>query len=344
MRILVVDLDTMGSPVTIKDVANRANVAISTVSRVLNGRDRVSLPTRRKVEAAIEELHFVHNPVAAAMITKRTHIVLVVVPDFINSFYSSIVQGIEATLKSHGYYAMVSSTGDEPHEDMALFRQKFDPLIDGAIIIPSGEDFLDFQQWNKPCVVVDRYIPGSGMHAVMADNFGGTYQLTQTLIDAGHRKIAIITGTTKLCVGAERLRGFRTALLDHGIAPEDRYIRCGSMYQSSGRGFFRSLMSSPDPPTAIVAGNNLICEGCLTEAKELGVRIGEDLSLVGFDDHLMAQISIPGVTVVQAPSIIMGKLAAKRLVDLLNGHEIPEDQRELILDVKLISRDSVKVL
>lgn len=329
---------------TIRDVANRANVAISTVSRVLNGLDRVSNETRNKVEAAIKELNFVYNPVAAAMITKRTNIILVIVPDFINSFFSRVIQGIEAHLRENGYYAMVTSTGDVSEVDVRLLYTKFNSLVDGVIVIPSDEHFLEYKTWGKPCVVVDRYIHGSGMDAVVANNYSGAYKLTEALIKANHKKIAIITGNTKLCVCSERLRGYKSAMTDYGLEINTDYICCGNMYQSSGETFMKKLLDMETPPTGIVASNNLICEGCITAAKELGLQIKTDISLVGFDDHLLAQVNDPGITVVESPSISMGELAAKLLLERLNSDMTSEENREVILEVKLIERDSIRIL
>ena len=326
--------------ITIKEVAEKSGVAISTVSRVLNGRDRVSDSTRRKVESAIAQLNYSHNPVAAALITKRTNIILVVVPDFINNFFSTIVQGVEEQLKSLGYYSMVTSTGDVSNVDIEYIRQKFSSLVDGVIVIPSSESFINYKNWDKPYVIVDRYIMGSNMNAVVEDNYGGTYRLTEELISSGHKKIAIISGNSRLCVCSERIRGYKDALISHGIVVNDDYVCLGDMYQQCGESYFNSLMSSSNPPTAIVAGNNLICEGCIIASRNLGYEIGKDISLVGFDDSLLARINIPAITVVDTPALEMGKRAAAMLLKQINNATSVAE--EIILGVELVVRNSIK--
>lgn len=343
-KVLVCDIMSLSDSnvVTIKDVAERAGVAISTVSRVLNGKDRVSASTQRKVKKAINDLNYYHNPVAASLITKKTNFILVIVPDFINDFFSKIIQGIEAYLKAHNYYAMITSTGDVEDVDISSLQSKFNSIIDGIIVIPSGENFLEYQKWGKPCVIVDRYIMGSNMSAVMGDNYGGAYKLTEVLLKSNHSKIAIISGKSKLCVCTERLRGYKEALSDYGVPIYDPYICLGDMYSSSGERFLTSLVAMQDPPTAIVAGNNLICEGCLVAAKKLGLKIGVDLSLVGFDDHLFARVNDPGITVVDSPALEMGKHAAMLLLRHLDNQSTVNE--EMILGVQLIERESVKML
>jgi DNA-binding LacI/PurR family transcriptional regulator len=331
---------------TIKDVANRANVSISTVSRVLNQLDRVSPKTKSKIKKAIRELNYVKNPVATAMITGYTNIILVLVPDFINHFFSSVIQGIEYYLKQNGFSAMVYSTGENGDIDYNLLRLKLNAFIDGLIIIPSSDHFFqnfEYKKWNKPCVIADRYIPGSGFNAVVVDNFGGIYKLCSILISANHTKIAIIAGSTRLCVGLGRLDGYKQALRDHSIQIRDEYIRRGALYQSTGYSQTKELLSLTDPPTAIIAGNNLICEGCMLALDDLDLKIGEDISLVGFDDHILARVAKPGITVVESPTIKMGELAAQRLLDLLEGKDFSKN-REVTLDVSLIQRNSVKLL
>ncbi len=331
---------------TIKDVANRANVSISTVSRVLNGLDRVNPKTKRKIKKAIRELNYFKNPVATAMITGHTNIILVLVPDFINHFFSSVIQGIEYHLKQNGFSAMVYSTGENGDVDYELLRLKLNAFIDGLIIIPCSDNFFDhfeYKKWNKPCVITDRDIARSEFDAVVVDNFGGIYKLCSILIAANHKKIAIIAGSTRLCVGQGRLNGYKQALKDNSIKIREEYIRRGALYQSTGYSQTKELLSLSDPPTAIIAGNNLISEGCILALNDLGLKIGEDISLVGFDDHLLARLVKPGITVVEGPTIKMGELAAQRLLDLLRGKDFNEN-RKVTLDVNLIQRNSVTKL
>lgn len=328
-------------PVTIKDIAQHAHVAVSTVSRVLNNLDRVSPETREKVLLAVNELGYVQNNLAASIVTGRTKVILIVVPDFINSFYGAVVQGAEQYLRSHNYLTMVTSTGDRENTNIAAVTQKMSYAVDGAIIIPSVTAAKDLETFNKPIILVDRSIPGSHCSTVTVDNFGGAYQITRELLDAGHRKIGIIIGNTRLNIGRDRLNGYLQALSDCGVSLEERYIQKGNFYEEDGYRFMHALLELEDAPTAVVAGNNLICIGCINAIQNAGLAIGRDISLVGFDDHNLAAAVKPGITVADRPTVAMGEKAAELLLEHLQSAEAPQ-KKDIVMEVRLIRRGSVQ--
>lgn len=326
---------------TIHDVAKMANVSVSTVSRVFNGKDRVSEETRRKVQEAMAALNYVPSTIATSMITGKTKVILVMVPDFENSYYSMVLAGIEAKLHEDGYYSMVLSHNNFSSEAYRQIQAKFDKMIDGIISIPDW-NLQFYKNWNKPCVIIDRYLRGSDMNAILADNYQGTRLLTEELVQAGHKKIAVVSAKTWMTTISDRLEGYRVVLREHGIPIRDEYIYLDSLLVSTGYQGFLKLMQLPNPPTAVVAANNLICIGCIQACEELHLRIGEDISLVGYDDHELAQYFPPGITVIKQPAYEMGVQAAINLLDQLsNGPREPATQ---IMDVELIRRGSVKQL
>ncbi|MEA5048029.1 MAG: LacI family DNA-binding transcriptional regulator [Eubacteriales bacterium] len=332
----------IGKHITIKDVAQKAGVAISTVSRVFNGLDRVSPETRAKVELAVKELEYSPNSRAVSMITGHTKTIQMLVPDFVNDFYGSVIQGVEEVLRNNDYMLMVCSTGDSQEADLSAYIKRFFDVIDGVIAIPSNANIGNIQSLGKPVIFVDRAILGSGIAAVTADNAGGTYLLTKELIRAGHKKIAVISGDMQLNVGQQRLWGYRCALSDSGIAENADYIACGAMYEETGYRSFKRLMQLSNPPTGVVACNNLICIGCVRAAGELGLRIGKDISLVGFDDHVLASIPNPGITVVAGQTIEMGRRAANMILARIRHKDIKE--AEVSMPVELIRRNSIRDL
>lgn len=326
---------------TIKDVSQRAGVAVSTVSRVLNNHDRVSPETRKKVMDAVYELSYVQNQLAVGVVTGSTKIILIIVPDFSNSFFGSVIEGAEEYLKNNGYLSLVSSSSDDLTADIKPILAKTSAMIDGAIVIPSGYSADQFSDFSKPVVFVDRTVPDSYHDSVQVDNLGGAYMLTRELLGAGHRKIAIITGRTSLSVGADRLEGYKRALADYNVPFQEEYVRSGHLIAADGYRFFIELLGLDDPPTAILAANNLTCTGCICAAKDLGVVIGEDISLVGFDDTELATLQQPGITVVSRPTKEMGTVAAKMLLDRIQSKD-KEPRREIIMPVNIVRRNSVK--
>lgn len=329
--------------ITIKEVAERAGVAISTVSRVLNGLDRVSDKTKDRVNEAIRELGFVRNSIAASMKTGLTNLIVVIVPDIINEFYTAVIQGVEDVAINNGYYTLVFSTYDSHVKESELFSGNFGKIIDGAIIIPSHDNLSYYKNLNKPVVVIDRYVANSGLQAVVIDNFKGIYLLANELINSGHTNIAYISGLLEFNIGSDRLLGFQTAMAEHGLTVEDENIRIESWFSESGYKFTKELLSRPNPPTAILASNNLLCIGCLEAILDAGLILGKDISLVGFDDSLVAKLFKPGITVATRPTSEMGKIGAEKLISMLR-HEKSVMQRKIVMDVELIKRGSVAVL
>lgn len=326
---------------TIFDVAKMANVSVSTVSRVFNGKDRVSDHTRQKVQKAMDALNYMPSSIATSMITGRTKMILVMIPDFKNPFYSQIMAGIESRLRESEYYAMVLSHDNFSSEAYDQIQAKFDKIVDGIIAIPDW-NLQFYKNWNKPCVIVDRYQRGVDLNAILADNYQGGRMLTQELVNAGHQKIAMISARTWAATISDRLEGYRSVLQENGIPIREEYVVLEHLMIPTGHKGMIKLMQLPDPPTAVVAANNLICIGCIRACQELGLRIGEDISLVGYDDHELARYGLPGITVIDQPAHEMGKQAAANLLAKLNDDTLPPTIQ--VMQVELVRRGSVKHL
>ena len=326
--------------VTIKDVANRAGVAVSTVSRVINNLDYVSPETREKVLSAAEELGYVHNAIAASMKTGKTKMIVVAIPDLINDFFSSVVQGVEEIFIQKGYYTLIFATNESPPKEQELFSGVFGKLVDGAILIPAVDDVHYYQNLPMPIVLVDRTL--GQIDTVVINNYKGAYLATKELLDFGHKRIAILNGDRNrdFTICTNRYDGFLAAMSEAGVPVRDEYVRFCLWEQASGYAATRDLLALPTPPTAIFATNNQLSIGCMNYLRENNVRIGQDISLIAFDDSLMAQISSPAVSVISRPTIEMGRIAAKMLLNLLGGK--PNHHNRRVIDVYLTRRDSVE--
>ncbi|MCI8465906.1 MAG: LacI family transcriptional regulator [Lachnospiraceae bacterium] len=334
--------DRIRKDVTIKDVAKRAGVAISTVSRVLNGLDKVSEKTEKKVREAVAELGYVQNALAVSMVTGQTRTVLMVVPDFTNDFNGSVIQGAEEYLKAHGYTMLISSTKDFKEEDFENLYRRFSKLADGILIVQGSTDRMDYGHWEKPLVLVDAYRPQEDYYTIEIDNERGTFLLTEELIQSGHRRIGLIGGIPGETASGRRVAGYLSAMEMYGIPVDQRLMAPGYHFEDTGSRGMETFLSLPRyiRPTAAVAVNNLTCIGCMKALAERGMRAGREISLTAFDDHLLARYSVPGITVLDRPTIEMGKEGARVLLKLLSGGEVPEKKR-LIMDSRLIRRESV---
>ena len=325
--------------ITIKDVANHAGVAVSTVSRVINNLDYVSAETRRKVLNAIDELGYVHNSFAAAMKTGKSRMIVVVVPDLINDFFPSVVQGVEEVFNQKGYFTLVFTTNESPSKEEELFSGAFGRMVDGAILVPAVDDPQYYTDLKLPLVLVDRTL--GKLNTVVINNYKGGYLATKELLDHGHRRIAVLNGDRNrdFTVGTNRFDGYLAAMGEAGLPVRDEYVRYCRWDKESGYEMTGKLFSLKQWPTAIFATNSQICIGCLNYLKEHGMKVGRDVSLVSFDDSLEAQLNNPAVTVVSRPMIEMGHVAAEMLLNILEGK--PEPRNRYMMDVTLVRRESI---
>lgn len=328
--------------VTIKDVADYAHVAVSTVSRVINNKDRVSPETRKAVNEAIEALGYVRNNFAASIKTGETRFIAAVVPDIRNEFYTSVIRGIESVASKRGYYTLVYTTGETYEKEQALFEGELSHIVDGIILTPSQPDYAFYKNYGKPTVIIDREIPGSDMYSVCVDNYKGAELLIEELVKFGHRKIAIISGPFVFNIGIDRLNGYKDVHKRHNIPIRKEYIRTGDWFEEDGYKLTNQLLELPDPPTAIFAANNLLCIGCAECLCDRGMVIGKDISLVGFDDSIIARYLGPGITGIQRATDEMGKIGAEMLLELLNTAQTEKIlQKKTVLDVEIIRRASI---
>ena len=204
--------------VTIRDVAERAGVAVSTVSRVLNGLDRVSEETRRRVEQAARELSYVPNNFAASMVTGQSKILGIIVPSFTHDFFGFIAQTAEHVFRKHGYLTIVSASGEDPVADPAAFLQRFYHMLDGVLLVPTAARLKDLESFDKPLLLVDRDMPGSSFSSISFDNEPACYELTRRLTEKGHRRIGLLVLNSPMNIGADRLAGCLRALREAGVA------------------------------------------------------------------------------------------------------------------------------
>lgn len=326
--------------ITIRDVSERAGVAISTVSKVLNDGDRVSDKTREKVRIAAEELGYVRNRLAASMKTGSSKLVVVVVPDIINEYYTAVVRGVEDVSIKSGYFTLLFSTDDSHNKEKELFSGEFGRIIDGAIIIPAYDNLAYYRNLEKPVVIVDRDVAGSNMHAVVIDNFKGGYLLAEELLRAGHRNIGYVTGSMEFNVGQDRLNGFREALKTYGVQENPENVFIDNWYAKYGYECTKAMLGQNNPPTAIIAANNLLCIGCAQAIHDMGLGVGREVSLVGFDDSAVAELVDGGITVVRRATVEMGRIGMEKLLDIIEGRSA-RYPRKAVLDVELVRRRSV---
>jgi DNA-binding LacI/PurR family transcriptional regulator len=326
--------------VNITDVAQRAGVSISTVSRVLNNSDYPIRPeTRQKVLEAIEELRFRPNDVARSLLLKQTHTIGLIVPDISNPYYPELSLGVEATASEHGYAVIFCNTSRRPEKVEYYLDVLLQKRADGIIIAGGGTDLTQISQGTlrsdtKIALVGKHHLP---FPSVQVDNFGAAREITSHLLHLGHRHIAFISGPPNLTSVQDRLAGYKASLEERGISEDNRLICEGDFGAESGYSATLSLLRGEPTPTAIFAANDRMAISAMAAAADVGLRVPNDLTVVGFDDIITASLVRPSLTTVALPAYEIGASAMRLMLRLLEGEECP---KTVWLPTQLVIRQS----
>lgn len=322
---------------TIVEVAHRAGVSKSTVSRVLNGVP-VSEAARLRVETAIRQLNYKPDAQARGLSLRRTNLVGVVVPEIARMFYGEILDGIAASLSEMGFEMVLCPTGNRQGRELALARLLKSKRVDGLILVTPRElpsKHIQEIQGNLPIVMVDG--AGDRFCSIAVDNYHGGLMATEHLLNLGHRRIGFIAGLdTGEC--QERLRGYKDALAKYGQPFSGDLIRPGDYLFESGRRAMAELLAMDDPPTAVFAASDLMAIGALKTLEERGVTVPDQISLVGFDGIEASRWTSPTLTTVSQPLRQMGIMGGDKIVELISGKE--QTITRIKLDCELIVRQS----
>ena len=330
---------------TLKDVANKANVSISTVSRVINKEPLVKPKTKERVEAAISELNYLPNRVAQRLrsIHTKNKLIGLVLPDIQNPFYVDVVRGVEECAYQHNFAVMIGNFDQDERKEKLYLDILQSESMDGLIVAPShGRDKHIAQVVDNgySVVCIDRGLIGMDVDVVKVNNEAGAYGAIDYLIGLGHRKIAHITGHPQIPTTIERVAGYEGAMIENGIEIDARLIKSSNSDYQSGAALMQELLDLPDPPTAVFTANNLLTLGALKTIHKNGIRIPDDISIVGFDDMYWSMSLNPPLTAVRQSGYDIGNKAAELLLQKIAN---PDRQTSsLVLDTELIVRQSCK--
>lgn len=329
--------------ITLKDIAERAKVSIATVSRAINHPDKVDDETLIKIRHAIKDLNYVPNRVAQRLRVKRGNrkLIGVLLADIQNPFYVDILRGIEEVAYSKGFTIFIGEFSQERDKEKMYLEKMKSELIDGLIVAPSSEvdqDVIEIVKSGLPVVCVDRGLKGVEVDSVLVDNRKGAYEAVEYLISLGYRRIAYIGGLPQIPTTIQRLEGYKEALLRHNIPIDQNLVQLGDSKIESGGALAEKLLTMSNPPDALFTGNNLITLGALRAIYKLGLRIPDDVAIIGFDDMFWAEFLNPPLTAVYQPGFEIGRRAAELLFLRLSNPKRPHVR--VILEPKLIKRKS----
>ena len=304
---------------SLQEVARRAKVSIATVSRVLNKSDKVVPETRATVEQALRDLGYRPSRVARRLRMKdgRAHLVGLIIPDIQNPFYAEIARGVEDAAYKSEYALLLCNSDDNLEKERFYLDVMQAESVDGIVLPPFDETdaaVVDLVKTGMPVVCVDRSLARLKTDLVEVDNYQGAFEAVTHLIDKGHSDIALIEGRTHVSTSRERRRGYLDALAARGVAVRKELTRAGDFKQDSGRVLANELLQLKKPPTAIFVVNNLMTVGALAAIHQRGLRVPEDVAIVGFDDLPWAEALDPPLTVVRQPAYDVGRQAMELLL------------------------------
>jgi LacI family transcriptional regulator len=327
---------------TIRDVARHAGVSVATVSRVVNDRPDVSPETREAVMHHVRALSFSTNRSARALSRGKTGLVGFTIPYVLGDYYSWILSGATEALHEQEMRAVLCPTRHEHDREAALVERLLRGTTDGAILVTPSESATELRELETlgfPFVVIDAPMPlDERIPAVSATHWAGARSATDHLLSLGHRRIAIIAGRQGWVASEERVNGYQAALAGAGVLPAPELVIRGNFEMSDGYSGAARLLSLDEPPTAIFASNDNMAIGAMRAAGERGIRVPDDLSIVGFDDSELARVVTPALTTVRQPLEEMGRMAVSLLTRLIDGQRVETLRVELA--TRLVVRHS----
>ena len=338
----------MYEAITIKDIAKALGLSTSTVSRALRGSYEISSETKKLVIEYAEQFNYRPNPIALSLKERRSRSIGVVVCEIANNFFSQAINGIESIAYNRGYHVIISQSHESYDREIVNVEHLASRSVDGLLVSLSAETdhiahFKNLHDKGFPIVFFDRITDEIETHKVVADNYKGAYDATQHLIDAGYTKIAHLTSSVHLSISIERLNGYKAALADNNIAINESYIKhCnhGGMIYAELEDAVKSLVNLKDRPDAIFSAGDRLTLSCLTALKSIGLKIPDDIAIVGFSNSALVELINPGLTAVKQPAFEMGQVATELLIKLIESKRPVTEFEKVVLQTEVFIRES----
>jgi len=332
--------------VTISHIAKVAGVSKTTVSRVLNENGYVKEETKEKILKVIKDLNYTPSAIARSLSTNKTNTIGVIVPDIMNPFFGEVIKGISEEADSHNLNIILFDTDDNIKKELKALKLLREQRIQGIIITPTSvEDEFNSEYLSAlenlgiPVVLVEGHVKYSNFSGVFMDNIKGAFQGTEALIKAGHKNIGIITGRMSTQSAKDRFIGYKKALAFHGLNLKEQYVFYGDYRQEGGYKFTKELLKMEERPTAIFTCSNLMTLGCIKAIYEEGLKVPEDIAIMGFDNLDMVNILGMNISYINGPAKEIGVRSMKILIDSLSN-KAHKEIKKITLMPKLVLKGS----
>ena len=331
--------------ITITDIAKKLGISPSTVSRALSNHPDIKDETKKLVKKIAEESNYIPNPIAQSLKSRHTSVIGVIVPEIKHDFFSSAISGIEEIAYHAGYTIIVSQSNESYEREIintnSLVQQRVEGLIVSISQVTSDSShFRAVTDRGIPLVFFDRTCDDIVANKVVIDDVKSALNAVNHLISRGYIKIAHFAGPKELDICKKRMEGYRNALLNAGYIIDEDLIRFGGLHETDGYSSMEYLISMNKLPDAIFCANDPIAIGAYQKIKEVGLRIPDDIGLMGFSNNKITSLVDPPITTVDQPSFEMGKKSAEILIDMIENRKQNSEASTFILDAKLIIRGS----
>jgi len=329
---------------TIRDVANLAEVATGTVSRVVNGHSNVAAEIQDRVRHAIAQLGYRPSSAARSMRTRATRLIACLLPDIRNPLYADVLSAAETVLSEAGYTLIVAGTAEDPERELQLIDTFARHRVDGVIAVPTHEKRRDlhaaYRALHTPIVMLERNMPIPLVGTVATDQARSVHAATSLLLDLGHRRIALLTSPVHNRSGRERANGFRAAFADRGLRPDETLIHDDALPASATEAALHTMLRQKNGVTAVITAGDRSLGGALRAIRATGRRIPQDISVIAWGDGDLAQLATPAVTAIRYDAIESGREAARLLLSALGNDVPPSRTRRVLLPAELVIRES----
>ncbi len=335
----------MAGHVTINDLARQLQLSASTVSRALRDHPDISEKTKAKVLAMAASTNYQPNLIAQSLQNRRSNNIGVIVPEIRNTFFSTVISGIEEVAYEAGYTIMVCQSADTFTREILNVRALAANRVAGMLVSISQEttDFVHLKMVMRqgiPLVLFDRITDGLAVSKVIVDDFAGAYGAVSHLLDRGCRRIAHIAGNRTLYLSRRRREGYEAALTERGLCVSPDYVVDGGYHEEDGRKGAAKLLGLAEPPDAIFCVNDPVAIGALTSLQERGIRIPDQVALVGFSNNPNTALVRPRLTTVNQPAFEIGRRAVTLLLEYLADPDVGRRAQTVVLPTELVVRES----
>ena len=335
----------MEKEVTILDLARQLNVSIATISRALNDDPVVSKKTKKRIADLANELGYRHNRFASSLRQQKSHTIGVLVHELNSNFITSVLAGIEKITTDAGYDIIIGHSGESFEKEQANALNLYHKRVDGLIASLSFETtslkhFEPFEKKGIPVVFFDRVEENSDTFKVVIDNYKAGFIATQHLLEQGCKRVAMVTASLKRNVYAQRYRGYVDAQIDRGLVPDNSRVLVKDLSEKSGIECALELIAMDPMPDGAFITNDFVAAQCMRTLKEHGIRIPDDIAIVGFNNDAISRIVEPTLSTIDYPGIELGKIAAQSLMDHLKGEKNIRQTSTIIVRSELLVRGS----